>query len=172
MKVICAWCKKEITTLLEKANLKVDNFPVSHGICDKCSKKVLGDNFKTVKEFLDGFQQQIMLVDNLNNSIVTNEAARKASGIQIYLNDSFKCGQIIGCLHAEEPQGCGATVHCSSCVIRKCILHTDKSGEPCIEVACPDEQFHKGDVHVVHQISTEKVGNRILLKIDPIQDET
>lgn len=169
MKVKCAWCQIDIPGIDSQ---KVESeFPVSHGVCKDCSKLLLAEMATPLSEFLDTFDVPVMLVDNLNNLMVTNRIAQTTFPVKLGDVDKNKIGQILGCVHSEEPDGCGATVHCQGCVIRKSILSTDLTGKPCREKACDDKQFHLGNRTATMVITTEKLGNRILLKLEPLKNE-
>lgn len=168
MVVKCAWCD----VVIDDSDVSSDErYPVSHGICPKCAKKMLQDLPVTAKNFLDSFEQPVMLVDNVNNVLITNRAAKLMVSGDFDFSDHEKCGKFVGCVHSDAPEGCGATVHCESCVIRRCILHTDKTGLPCQMEACEDYRFFNGECGANLLVTTEKVGNRILLKIDPVRKD-
>lgn len=168
MELKCAWCQKT----LSKTSGNIDEqFPISHGICPDCAVTMLQELQTTAKGFLNNFKQPIMLVDNVNNVILTNEAAKQTCPVDLNFSDEQRCGNLIGCIHSDLPGGCGATVHCQGCVIRRAILFTDKTGKPCREIACNDEHFYQGKRIASMIITTEKLGNRILLKIDPIKED-
>jgi hypothetical protein len=168
MVVKCAWCD----LLIGDADISAEErYPVSHGICPQCAEKMLRDLPTTAKNFLDSFEQPVMLVDNVNNVLITNRAAKLMVSADFDFSDHARCGKFLGCVHADLPGGCGATVHCESCVIRRCILHTDKTGLPCQMEACEDYRFFSGERKASLVVTTEKVGDRILLKIDPVKKE-
>ncbi|MEW6712416.1 MAG: PAS domain-containing protein [Candidatus Riflebacteria bacterium] len=161
----CAWCQKIIKN---SDQTQEKSFPISHGICEECSAIMVQQLDSPVQAFLDSFSQAIMMVDNLNNVIVANKAAKKLSKIDFDMFEQPRCGNLIGCIHSDAPEGCGATVHCQGCVIRRSILETDKTGRPCREIACADKFFYQGNRVANMVVTTEKVGDRILLKIEPI----
>jgi len=169
MIIKCAWCGQDIKTADEKE--EKNDFPVSHGICSDCAIKMLKE-INQVESFINRFKQPIMLVDNINNTIILNDAARAASHLDFAVAGTFKCGLVLGCVHADEPEGCGNTIHCQGCVINRAIKETEKTGKPYIEEACADEKFFVDARNPTMIISTEKLGDRILLKIDPIKKKT
>lgn len=168
MKCKCAWCGIDLGE--PPANEESEKYPISHGICTGCANKMMQELGTSAQNFIDGFEQSIMLVDNLNNVILANEAARKESAINFENFDMPKCGEIIGCIHSHLSNGCGTTVHCEGCVIKRLILKTHETGLGYTERACKDQEFYNGVKHATLQITTEKVGSRILLKIDPIEE--
>lgn len=169
MKVKCAWCQKDISGS-NKETQNID-FPISHGICKDCSDSLMSELDTPLKKFINSFEVPVMLVDNRNNAILINQAAREVSSLHIEVRGGPTCGMVVGCIHSDEPEGCGATVHCEGCVIRRSILYTYQTDNPCLQEACNDDQFYSGKRVASLKISTEKLGNRILLKIDPISPE-
>jgi nitrogen fixation/metabolism regulation signal transduction histidine kinase len=64
----------------------------------------------------------LMIVNNEARVEVINEAAQKLFGIsseEAYLQ---KCGNILKCTTAYNPEGCGECVVCMKCVLRKSVL--------------------------------------------------
>ncbi|GAB4272613.1 MAG: hypothetical protein Kow0029_11400 [Candidatus Rifleibacteriota bacterium] len=166
MKTKCAWCQEEIKST---QNISTEEqFPISHGICKKCAAQLVNEIATPLRDFLDTFTAPVMLVDNSNSVFMLNKSAQTISNFNFSSTDCLKCGIVIGCPHSDKPEGCGSTIHCKSCVIRRSILHTDSTGEPCREIACEDKEFFLGERKANLIISTEKIGNRILLKIDPV----
>ncbi|MFZ5949481.1 MAG: hypothetical protein ACOYXC_02155 [Candidatus Rifleibacteriota bacterium] len=165
----CAWCQKVIKDTRQDQE---NSFPVSHGICEECASIMVQQFNSPVQTFLDRFSQAVMMVDNLNNVIVANKAAKKLSKIDFNMFEQPRCGNLIGCIHSDTAEGCGATVHCQGCVIRRSIVETDRTGKPCRETACADQHFYQGKRVATMVVTTEKVADRILLKIEPIDGET
>ncbi|MDN5278857.1 MAG: hypothetical protein PWR01_2822 [Clostridiales bacterium] len=164
MKIQCAWCQKDLTVVTEQN--ADEKYPVSHGICSKCAELLLKDLEMPIKTFINQFKMPVMVVDDVNNVIVANEATEEISAMKFDIGDQLKCGNLIGCVHSDQPEGCGATVHCQACVIRKAILFTHETGQPFVEQACPDHHFFKGNRNPTMIVSSEKFGNRILLKVE------
>ncbi len=78
-----------------------------------------------------------------------------------------RAGAVFDCENAHMPGGCGLTIHCSGCTIRHAVAHTHLTGEPRLNVPATlrvvdDPQI--SDIDLV--ISTARVGDRVLLKID------
>ncbi|MBN2430525.1 MAG: hypothetical protein JXQ27_03585 [Acidobacteria bacterium] len=78
---------------------------------------------------------------------------------------------MIECVHAGRPGGCGEQVHCKSCTIRNTVLETFQSGESCIRVkAYPDIQMGRAVKTFSIEITTEKVGDAVLLQVDEFRE--
>jgi hypothetical protein len=61
MKIICAWCNKEIREIPpEKA---VSGFEVSHGICRSCKEYFFVDRDRTLDKFLNRLEAPVFMVN-------------------------------------------------------------------------------------------------------------
>ncbi len=164
MLVVCIYCKSAIRT--------VETHPVavSHGVCRDCIPKLVKDLGRPISEFLDELNVPILIVHQDLRVVAGNEAARMLSPQPLDEICGWLCGDVIGCRNAQEPEGCGQTVHCLSCTIRRSVLHTYDTGEPCIDVpAYPDVGLISGEKHPGFMVSTQKAGAFVKLKINPIR---
>jgi hypothetical protein len=101
-----------------------------------------------------------------------NKHARRMFGGGISRLDGRRGGEVIECVHAREPGGCGGTLHCKSCTIRRTVLDTFATGRSFVRVpAYPDVQTESGVKTLNVWISTEKVGTFVLLQIENIVGE-
>lgn len=167
MNTFCAWCKKSINTDDFASN---DLNPVSHGICKECARKMFEELTEPIEEYLDRFDLPILVIDAEEGVVTANQKALNKIGLKKEDLKGMRCGDVLQCVHATEGQGCGRTVHCQSCVIRNSVLYTHKTGLPRIRVpSFPDLQQYDDNVSAALLISTEKVGDVVLLKIE--QDE-
>ena len=82
-------------------------------------------------------------------------------------------GDVIQCIYADFPEGCGETTHCSGCAIRNTAEKTYETGESQKNVkAYQILKTAQGPKHKIILLSTEKVGDRVLLQIDDMVDDT
>jgi len=76
-------------------------------------------------------------------------------------------GIVFDCSYAQLPEGCGKTIHCSGCAIRRSVLTTFETGTSLHEVPAT---LHSGapdkPQKIVMHISTEKLGEVVLLRVD------
>ena len=76
-------------------------------------------------------------------------------------------GDVIECVNAQTPEGCGRTIHCSGCTIRRMVTATHQDGRPRQSVEADQLVMRAGSVVPVrYSISTQKVGNAVLLIIE------
>ncbi len=78
-------------------------------------------------------------------------------------------GDVFGCIYAHLPEGCGQTMHCSACTVRRTVMETHRTGRSQTRVPAHMRQGKPEDVHDVELlISTELVGSRVLLRVDSL----
>jgi hypothetical protein len=77
---------------------------------------------------------------------------------------------VLECAYARLPGGCGNTEHCKACTIRRTITTTHATGDGKVNVPAYQDIVTPGGIREVRfLISTEKVGNFVLLRIDEVQ---
>lgn len=168
MKTVCAWCKTEIEPEQSEPGPD-DNSPISHGICLDCIPKFFSFMGKPMRDFLDEFPGPVFLVDKTNRVITANTMAlslihQAPEGI-----DHTLAGDLFECPNAMQAGGCGKSTHCKSCTIRSAILDTWQSGQArCRIPAYQDLAAFSKSKKAKFLISTEKVGDAVLLRIDDL----
>jgi hypothetical protein len=124
-----------------------------------------------MKEFLDELKAPVLVVGDNVRVIAANAAARKMlSKEQLEICGDLG-GEVIGCVHAREPGGCGQTVHCQSCTIRASVTQTLQTGEPLRKTAYADIGSLSGDRRIRFLIETEKVNDFVRLTIHDIRGD-
>ncbi len=102
----------------------------------------------------------LMIVNDAAKIEVINEAAQNIFNIsnkEAYLQ---KCGDILKCINANTPQGCGECIACQKCILRKSVLEA-LSGKVVSR--------NKGTFHVFHQGQVKVM--TLLVTASPIQYE-
>jgi len=164
MKRICAWCK------IEMESTSLEDHPgnsITHGICTKCKDKILGPQKVELMPFLDSLNMPIVVVNNRGNAETANKAARKILQKELPEIVGFTGGDIFECAYSKSPEGCGKTTHCSGCTIRNTVMDTFQSGNSHMEIKAPLNQgTPEKNEEVIYLISTEKVSDVVLLRID------
>ena len=162
MRRICAWCKKDMV----RKEGDEDNDIITHGICAECEKLVEFENVKTRKK-LNKLDKPILLITEDAFCIMANTAAMEALEKELSSIEGFLCGNVIGCMHATQPGGCGKTESCPKCVIRNTVKDTFETSKSHLKVeAYQDIETPEGIRKTRFLVSTEKRGNRVLLRID------
>ncbi len=163
MKRVCAWCNKELTINSAAA----DDRQISHGICDACAARVLANPGETMLDFLDRLEAPVLAVLPDVRVYTANKRAQALLGKDLEHLRNYRGGEVIECHHAHLGEGCGLTVHCQSCTIRRTVTETFATGKSRINVpAYPDIQVGAEVKTISLLISTRKFGNFVLLQID------
>ena len=167
MKKECAWCGEN---LAENNNTTDKKSPVTHGICKSCAKKLITQPSESLHQFLDRLGIPVLLCDDKNDIFAANSLAADILGKKLTDIETNRIGDVLECTHARTPEGCGETVHCKSCTIRIAVLDTFGTGKGLSKIkAYPDTQYDEEKRNLCFEISTEKVGEFVLLKIDDIR---
>ncbi|MDE2291734.1 MAG: PAS domain-containing protein [Elusimicrobia bacterium] len=159
MRRACAWCGKN----LGNAD---DVGPVTHGICGPCAQKVCAEATCPLRTFLDALEAPVLLLDSDGRVGTANAAARRSLGKAPESVDALLAGEVFECIHAFEPGGCGGTSHCNGCALRRAINDTWRTGHGHERVRAVLTRRGDGDFQVV--VTTEKVGEAVLLRIDAL----
>jgi hypothetical protein len=120
-------------------------------------------------KFLDGLQFPIVLVDDQGVVRTGNDPACQLLHKGLHEVEGFRGGEVFRCSNAILPGGCGNTVHCSGCVIRRTVMETHATGKSCLKVPALLKQQSSTDPQEVRfLISTEKVGDYVWLRVDEV----
>lgn len=165
---ICAWCTKE----LDASDAPSENKPlISHGICTDCADRFFNQNNVDIIDFLDRIDAPVVIVNKDGAIVNANIIAKNKMNLTFDQNE-YEQGDIIECIYASEPEGCGNTIHCSGCKIRKTIMDTIEHGRSHENVPA---YINRGSSNKVRQLdfvfSTEKVNEIVLLRIDKMGKE-
>ena len=162
MKKVCAWCRKEI--LPESVT---EEEGISHGICETCRDYFFSPQGPpTFASFLDLLSVPVIVVDEEVKVAAANEKARQLLEKSAAEIKGIRFGDAIECPYARLPEGCGRSVHCRSCAVRKTVLDTYLTGQSHYDVpAYHDLCFHKKQRSINFSISTEKSGEFVYLRI-------
>ncbi len=156
----CTWCGTEIVS--GRAGIRI-----ARTVCTACSEQFVFQMGVPLQTFLDSLPAPIFIVDD----DVTVRAANR-EGYELLGKDpegvvNRLAGVVFECAYARRPEGCGRTVHCSGCAIRRSVRHTYETGESLADVpATLQSGGPEAPLPIAMRISTEKMGNVILLRID------
>jgi len=168
MRRICAWCQTDLGEIESEAN---SENTITHGICPACATRLCSENGEPFMDFLDRLGVPVLLVGPDVNVLTGNKPARDLLGKGLGNIEGRRGGEVIECVHASQPGGCGQTVHCKSCTIRNTVLETFETGKSFEHVqAFPDIQLGEDVKTMSLEISTEKVADVVLLRIDDFGD--
>ena len=162
MKHICAWCKEPI---LKDDSDAADN-SISHGLCDKC---LFDMEYKRIpiQDFLNEIDGPVLMENSDGRIFAANQAAQSSLNKDISEIQGQLKGDVFECVYADLPGGCGCTEHCSACTIRQTVQLTHETGQN--QSGIKAYHYHntpEGPEHYWITISTEKIGDSVLLRID------
>lgn len=165
MKSICAWCKKDMGTV---PAINFTESVITHGIFDECAHIAFAElNMDQTAIFIDRLPEPVLVVDGNVVGLMANVKAREVLGKDLPKIKGFTGGNIIECVHAHEPGGCGRTMHCNGCALRLTVEDTYKTGKSHSHVpAYADIPVQGKAQKISFLISAEKVKGVVLLRID------
>jgi len=163
MKVVCAWCNKTLSP-------GEPDGQISHGVCADCAAKMTPSRRLSLDQLLDRLHLPAIAVD-INLSVTcANHAAEKILGTQGTLIQGRLVGDVIECAYAATPEGCGRTVHCAGCTIRRMATATFEDGKSRCSVEADQDVLRNGIVVPTrYTISTQKFGDVVLVIIEDIK---
>jgi len=166
MKRICAWCGKE----LGETEVESDGEPIiSHGVCKDCAFHLTAQAGMKLRDFLEGLSAPVIAMDARGKVLAANEKAQGALGVELAVVEGKLCGDMFECVHATMPEGCGGTVHCLGCAIRRCVEETHATGESRDKVPAHISRSTPDDTaQIRYVVSTEKAGDIVLMRIDAV----
>lgn len=166
MKRICAWCRAEMGTVVGSSH---PDDVLSHGICERCVNNLLFQQGATLQEYLDSIPVPVLAVDNNVIVKIVNAKGCEVLGKEAREIVQHLGGNVFECAHARLPEGCGRTIHCSGCVIRRSVTHTYETGEPLSMVpATLSRSDPDNSSAVAMTITTVKAGELVILRVDRI----
>ncbi|MBZ0256306.1 PAS domain-containing protein, partial [bacterium] len=144
---------------------------ITHGICDQCSESFSRGDQENFQSFLDDFHFPVIVVDEDGKVLGGNCEACNLTGKTLdQFQNQMLAGEAIDCVHSYEPGGCGHTIHCQTCTIRQSINQTFMTGLSLRNVpAYKDIRVGENEQPVRFLITTEKIKDRVLLRIDDLQ---
>lgn len=169
MRQVCYVCGIELGEPLEP---NVPGIHITHGVCRKCLDGCMAGAGQGMDEFLDSLMAPVIVVDDNVRVVTANGRARQLVSKNMKAIGGRLAGEVFECAHSHEPGGCGHTIHCQSCMIRNSVTKTFQTGEPCIQIpACQDLDTFEGPRNVRFLITTKRVKDAVLLRIDDLQTD-
>ncbi len=169
MKRVCAWCGKGMGTV---AGSKHPDDVLSHGICESCVDNLTFQLGAPLETYLDSMPLPVLVVDGHNIVKAVNEKGCKVLGKERREIVQHLGGNVFECAHARLPEGCGRTVHCSGCAIRRSIMRTYETGESQSMVPATLSRGEDDDASAVAlTITTVKMGDLVLLRVDQMEEQ-
>jgi len=171
MKRICAWCRSEIDGSIGEKQSEDD--VISHGICRSCADNISFQQGVPLPVYLDSFDAPVFILNNRCEIQDANLKARKSfAGGFTLVKEHKLTGDVFECQYARLPEGCGKTIHCSGCAIRRAIRKTIETGEPQSKIPATLRRNHSANPKAISLfITTVKSGDAVLLKLDDREEQ-
>ncbi len=159
---VCAWCN----SILD-GDQNVGVHEITHGICNKCNDNVIFQLGVSAQQYIDSLEKPVCIVDQEGRVITANNALQdKLKKDLSHLQDE-PGGVVFECPYARLAEGCGNTIHCSGCTIRRVVMDTHQSGKSAYRIPAVLRQEESGEIlNIPLHISTEKLGDVVYLRID------
>ncbi|MCX5788878.1 MAG: hypothetical protein NTX64_10300 [Elusimicrobia bacterium] len=164
MKVECAWCRCDLGSRKGGAE-----DTTTSGICDSCLEGQLREFGHPLQKFLDEQPIPVVILGPDCEILGANRSAREIGQPRLpCIDDRF--GEAIGCPNSKTT-GCGRSVHCQSCTIRRSVKKTFETGDACLDVlAYPDVEIGSRIKHLKLRISTARMGRYVALQIEKVAE--
>lgn len=161
MAQLCKTCKVE----LGSTQTDWTRHNITKGICRPCLLKL--DSSKNT-EILDSIDAPVLLMQEIPRQVLTaNKKALALFDKNLEEIEGHRGGQVFDCIHSYTEAGCGKDANCEDCKIKNAIVSTFTTGGPFDAVSTHLEiKKADGTISYAVQVSTEKVGNLALVRID------
>ena len=125
MRLICSYCRRVI-----RADPHARVTDVSHGMCEPCGRYFgrlwAGMGFD---EYLDELGSPIALLDKDGRVITMNGKLAELIGVDRKACVGLTGGEAFACVHSRLPEGCGHSVHCRDCTVRRAVDAVARTGK-------------------------------------------
>ena len=166
MKVACCGCGKQLG---DKPSAVFDDDTVSHSLCESCAHHFQAQMGMSLTSYLEGIPAPVILLARDGSIGSVNSEARSLLHKPFDQIEGAQPGEVFECEYAMQPEGCGRTVHCSGCTIRKTITDTIETGTPHLRVQATLKKPEDSEsCQVSLLISTEKSGGVVFLRVEQL----
>jgi PAS domain-containing protein len=125
--VFCAWCRKQMRGEPVDPN---DHAFASHGICADCTNNFRFQEGVSLHEYMESLPFAVALLDSEMRLTFANSKACVVLGKSSDEMSGNLYGDVFECANARLPEGCGRTIHCSGCTIRRTLTNVHSNSEP------------------------------------------
>lgn len=166
MKRVCSWCKADLGEVPGNPDRDA---PITHGICLKCADKYFSLSGTRLLDFLDEMSVPVLIVNRDGTIETANLKAQQMLGKDLPRIRGYRGGDVFECAYASLPEGCGETIHCSGCTIRRAVMRTFETGQNLPhEPAYLNRRDQDSIRKIKFVISTERVNGYVLLRIEDV----
>ena len=159
----CIWCA------LELRDHDSSGLPFAPSVCVACAEYLAADERLSVEEFIERLPHPVLVLESDGVVVAANEEARAFVGKGPEQISGRRGGDVIECSSARLPGGCGNTIHCKGCALRRSVLHTFETGEGLSDVVAHQSVMSElGIRRMWYRLATERVGQLVLVRIDDV----
>jgi hypothetical protein len=142
---------------------------ITGSICEECLDHFRAQEGMPLLDFLDLLGVPVLVADSDVAVTLANKPLLALLGKDLSQVKDQRGGDVFECAHARLPGGCGKTVHCSGCAIRRAVTETFATGKSLRNVtAYLNRDMGTQFLQLGLVISTEKVWGVVMLRIDHI----
>jgi len=142
---------------------------ITGSVCDECFRHLEARSGMPLLDFLNGLGVPVLVADSDGVVELASKPLLELVGKGLPQVRGRRGGDVFECAYAHLPGGCGKTVHCSGCAIRRAVTETFMTGRSLRQVPA---YLNRGTATQFLQlgllISTEKAWGMVLLRIDYI----
>lgn len=160
----CAWCG---TALESPDRIHPSCDLSSNRICSQCNDFVSRQVGVPLQDYIDSLPLPVLVLDSDVRVKAVNTTACETLGKKPAEVVEQMGGRVFECAYSLLPGGCGRTVHCSGCAIRRTVTDTWKTGEAQASVPATLTSSNRPDV-VSMRLTTVKAGDMVMLRLDHI----
>lgn len=159
----CTMCHEDISPDV------VARRAITGSVCDECFRHLEARSGMPLLDFLDGLDVPVLAADGDCVVDLANKPLLELLGKDPSQVRGQRGGDVFECAYAHLPGGCGQTVHCSACAIRRAVTETFITGKSLHRVpAYLNRDLPTQFLQLGLLISTEKAWGMVLLRIDHI----
>lgn len=162
MSIVCIYCSNSI-----KDHEKENHF-ITSDVCSECINSIFNQKDDLLVSFIDNIESPILLMQPDPRQVLT--ANKKACDLfekDLSQIEGHSGGQVFDCVNAFTEAGCGKDINCEDCKIKNSIVDTLISGKSFNGVYSVLEVKKNNSILPYNlQVSTEKIGDLALIRID------
>jgi PAS domain-containing protein len=151
--------------------MQFDRRPAA-SLCISCRENFAFQLGVPLQAFIDSLPVPIFVVDDDVKVKAVNREGRALIGKGAQEILERLGGVVFDCAYAQLPEGCGKTVHCSGCAIRRSVRHTWLTGEPLVDVPATLNCSRAEEEKVALHISTDRMGDIVVLRVESAAPST
>ena len=118
---------------------------------------------RSLQSFIESIPVPIVILNSSLLPMCSNKAGLESFHLLDVELAGSSLGEIVECENSKLPGGCGKTLHCSSCVLRRTVTETYDTGRQSSMIHAK-LTTDRGDVS--YMVSAMKVGDCVVVKLD------